>query len=231
MTLAVGGLVRFSTCDYPGHLAAVVFCQGCPWRCRYCHNPHLLPVDGAPALTWQDIRAFLETRRGLLDAVVFSGGEPLLQSGLPAAVREVRALGFRVGLHTGGIYPGRLARLVPWLDWVGLDVKAGFADYERITGVAGSGKRARASVELLLASGVAHELRTTIHPALMHPAALLELGEQLAAMGVSRYFVQAFRPTGVRDSLLTGETLDYRAYREVLDTLAGRFRHFGFRPA
>lgn len=122
--LRVGGLVPLSTCDWPGQLAATLFCQGCPWDCPYCHNPHLREIRAGETLVWRDLMTWLESRRGLLDGVVFSGGEPTLQAALPDAVREVRRLGFRIGLHTAGPYPKRLATLLPWLDWVGFDVKA-----------------------------------------------------------------------------------------------------------
>src|SRR5215831_21228235 len=80
----VGGLVRLSTNEYPNALAAVVFCQGCPWRCAYCHNPHLLAREGSGDMAWANVVAFLRRRRGLLDAVVFSGGEATLHVGLDA---------------------------------------------------------------------------------------------------------------------------------------------------
>ena len=126
--LLIGGLLPFTTIDYPGCLAAVLFCQGCPWRCRYCHNRHLLPQKGGSALPWQDVLALLERRQGLLDALVFSGGEATLQAALPEAMRRVRAMGFKVGLHTAGPYPERLRECLPLLDWVGMDLKAPFAD-------------------------------------------------------------------------------------------------------
>src|SRR5215831_3439565 len=107
-TLRVGGLIPLSASDWPGYLSAVVFCQGCPWRCGYCHNPHLLPARGSGGIAWSDVLAFLQRRAGLLDAVVFSGGEPLAQATLANAMRGVRRLGFRIGLHTGGAYPARL---------------------------------------------------------------------------------------------------------------------------
>ena len=81
--LLIGGLLPFTTIDYPGCLAAVLFCQGCPWRCHYCHNRHLLPQKGGSALPWQEVLALLERRQGLLDALVFSGGEATLQAALP----------------------------------------------------------------------------------------------------------------------------------------------------
>jgi len=99
-------------------------------------------------------------RRGLLDAVVFSGGEPTLQRGLAQSAREVKALGFLVGLHTAGIVPRRLAEVLPLVDWVAMDVKAKFDEHERVTGVRGSAHRARESRELILASGTACEFHT-----------------------------------------------------------------------
>ncbi len=132
--LRVGGFVPFTLTDYPGALAAVVFCQGCPWRCGYCHNPHLIAAHGDDERDFARIVDWLGTRRGLLDAVVFSGGEPTAQAGLPAAIAAVRALGFKIGLHTGGAYPRRLAKVLPLVDWVGLDVKAPRAEYECVTG-------------------------------------------------------------------------------------------------
>ncbi len=162
--LVLGGLLPFTTIDFPGALAAVLFCQGCPWRCLYCHNPHLLVQESASVVPWQEALALLERRRGLLDAVVFSGGEPTLQTALPEALGLVRAMGFKVGLHTAGPYPQRLQRCLPLLDWVGMDLKAPFAEYERITAIPGSGTAASESAMLLRQSGVAHRFRTTLDP-------------------------------------------------------------------
>lgn len=162
--LEIGGLLPFTTIDYPGKLAAVIFCQGCPWRCGYCHNRHLIPPMSGTAVPWPEVVALLKRRRGLLDAVVFSGGEPTMQAGLPDAVRKIRGMGFKVGLHTAGPYPERLRQCLPHLDWVGMDLKAPFDEYERITGVPGSGEAARKSSELLRRSSVPHQFRTTLDP-------------------------------------------------------------------
>lgn len=191
--LRIGGLQRFSGCDWPGMLAATVFCQGCPWSCPYCYNQSLRPARGDAAIAWTDVVAFLKTRRGLLDAVVFSGGEPLAQAALPEAMTEARALGFRIGLHTGGFAPERFARIVPLTDWIGFDIKAPFAIYEGITGAPGSGAAARESLCLLLASGVAYELRTTVDPALLNEAALSEMAGALSALGAKNWVLQKNR--------------------------------------
>lgn len=194
--MQIGGLTPLTTTDYPGKLAAVVFCQGCPWQCAYCHNPDLIPRQAEGRIPWEEIISFLQRRQGLLDGVVFSGGEPTLQSGLDTACRQVRELGFKTGLHTAGAYPERLKEWLPLFDWVGLDIKARFGDYERISGVPGSGERAKASLLAVLGSGVDYEVRTTAHPAQITENGIIQLAQELAALGVQHYVLQAFRAQG-----------------------------------
>lgn len=190
--LRLGGLTRLSSCDWPGELVATVFCQGCSWRCPYCHNADLQPAT-AGTIAWTDVLAFLKARIGLLDGVVFSGGEPLLQSALIDAIAEVRALGFKIGLHTGGSVPSRFAEVLPQCDWIGFDVKAPFADYPTITGSPSSGTDASQSLKMLLARGTPHEIRTTVHPRLIPGDVLLRLGQDLAALGTRQWVLQPFR--------------------------------------
>jgi pyruvate formate lyase activating enzyme len=221
--LRIGGFTPLSTTDWPGMLAAVVFCQGCPWRCRYCHNPGLIPAQSQNELRWDSILAFLQRRQGLLDGVVFSGGEPTLQSALFDAMREVREVGFKVGLHTGGTYPQRLQAILPLVDWVGLDVKAPFAEYPRVTGTPGSGERARASLDLVLRSNVAHEIRTTVHPDLLDDDAVHSLAHDLAERGVRHYAIQAFRSQGCRDESLNRNTARTHALTSLGRDIAKQF--------
>ena len=143
--LKVGGYTPFTATDYPGKLAAVVFVQGCPWRCGYCHNPHLQSRTTDSPVPWAAVLARLCRRVGLIDAVVFSGGEPTMDPGLEEAICAVRAMGFSVGLHTAGMYPQRLAAVLPLVDWVGMDIKASAHGYDAITGVAHSDAPAFAS--------------------------------------------------------------------------------------
>lgn len=228
-SLRVGGLTPLSSSDWPGMLSAVVFSQGCPWRCRYCHNPDLIPSQSESELAWEDVVGFLLRRLGLLDAVVFSGGEPTLQATLPDAMREVRELGFKIGLHTGGMYPKRLEAVLPLVDWVGLDVKAPFEDYARITGVKGSGPPVRESLELLLTSGVEHEVRTTMHPSLLREQDVIKLAIDLAAGGVKQYALQAFRSEGCRDEELCMLGMRTASLHEAGREVAGLFRNFTVR--
>lgn len=180
--LNIGGVTPFTTIDYPGELAAVIFCRGCPWRCCYCHNQHLLAV-GESLVPWDDVLDFLRQRRGLLDGVVFSGGEPTMQARLAEAMLAVRNLEFKVGLHTAGPWPDRLADCLPHLDWVGMDLKAPFGEYETITGVPGSGEAARASAELLRRSAVPHHFRTTLDPWLLKEGRIESMQRMVATWG------------------------------------------------
>ncbi|XLZ69949.1 anaerobic ribonucleoside-triphosphate reductase activating protein [Massilia sp. SR12] len=229
--LKVGGYARFTSTDYPGELAAVVFVQGCPWRCSYCHNPHLQPRGSEPLMRWKDLLTFLTSRAGLLDAVVFSGGEPTLDPALEDAMRDVKALGFKIGLHTAGIYPQRLQQVLPLVDWVGLDVKTSFDAYDELTGAPGSAEAAQAAVRIVLASGVPYEFRTTVHPKLTTSRHITALTEELADMGCTSYALQDFRPVGCR----TQDLLNLGSEAALDDVLVGqvksRFPRFIMRKA
>ena len=144
---------------------------------------------------------------------------PWIQAALPEAMDAVRALGFCIGPHTSGAVPERLAALLPLVDWVGFNVKAPFADYARITGVAGSGESARLSLSQLIASGVACDLRTTVHPAPLDDAALARLADDLAALGVTTH-LQPFRASGCIDAELIGSSKTDIAH-EVYGAAAG----------
>ncbi len=227
--LRVGGITGLSCTDYPGLLSAVVFCQGCAWRCHYCQNPHLLARRAAASIAWRDVENFLERRRGLLDAVVFSGGEPTLQPGLAQAMRKTRHLGFRVGLHTAGMHPQRLQTILPLVDWVAMDIKAPFEEYAVTTGARASGNTALESAQLILASGVAHEFRTTVHPALLPPDALSTLAQSLAKLGVRNYVLQEFRAQGCASAGLQG-TASYLT-ESFLHSMAPLFSSLSVRRA
>ncbi|MDL5353110.1 anaerobic ribonucleoside-triphosphate reductase activating protein [Microbacterium sp. zg-YB36] len=208
--LRIAGLTRLSTVDWPDKLAATVFLQGCPWDCFYCHNPALIPPRAAAAMSWGEVAAFLDTRVGLLDAVVFSGGEPTMQAALRPAMVAVRERGFAVGLHTGGAYPRQLARILPLADWVGLDIKATAGNYAAVTGSTGASERAWRSLELVLAQHALrkgtdrpldYEVRTTVHSTAIDESGLADLGCRLADAGVQSWAVQRFRETGTRTPL------------------------------
>ena len=226
--LRVGGLVPLTTLDYPGLLACVLFCQGCAWRCRYCHNPELIAPRGEEEICWDDILAFLRRRQGLLQGVVFSGGEATLQNALPGAMANVREMGFRVGLHSAGIRPESFARALPHADWVGFDVKGLAEDNDAITGVKRSGLANWRSLELLLESGVNHECRTTVHWQLFDLDRLRRLALRLRGMGVKNFVVQLARNGRQLDPQLLATPAPHGA-EDFWRELEALFPHFELR--
>ncbi|MBR5950955.1 MAG: anaerobic ribonucleoside-triphosphate reductase activating protein [Actinomycetaceae bacterium] len=220
MPLRLGGITYMTSIDFPGRLAAVLYCQGCPWRCTYCHNPQLLSAKEEPKLSWDDALTFLRSRKGLLDGVVFSGGEPMAQGALEAGIDEVREMGFQVAVHTGGMFPERLEQLLPKLDWVGLDVKALPTRYQDITHAPNSGERAFASVKALVASGVEFECRTTWHAGIFPVSELMELANALRDIGVRHWALQECR---------TKDAPAWMLDKNQIDGLAKKFEQFVLR--
>lgn len=224
--LLIGGITPFSTVDWPGKLACVAFLAGCPWRCPYCQNHALRSFDAA-TVTEEELFAFLEERRGLLDGIVFSGGEPLAQEATIDAARRARSMGFEVGLHTCGAYPERLRQILPYLNWVGMDIKAPWESYDRITGVPGTAALVQQGLDLALDAGVDLEARTTWHPTLLSPADIATIAHDLASRGVRTWAVQAYRSIGT-----TGELPCETVYpSDVPEGLTGLFEHYEFRWA
>lgn len=233
--LRIAGLTPFTTIDFPGKLSAVAFVQGCPWQCVYCQNAWMQSRAFDPTLahsSWEELEALLKRRQGLLDAVVFSGGEPCLDPALPAAIEAARALGFEVGLHTGGSYPARLKAVLPMVNWVGLDVKAVPEDethWMNVVRVPGAHHKWSESLDALLASGIPFECRSTVHPDYFSEEQIVATGKALATRGVTTYVLQICRrPPGQLFSRF-GSVLESWPSVETLDTLKGLFEHFKVR--
>ena len=191
--LTAAGLVPFTTIDYPGQLAAVIFIQGCPLRCPFCHNYALQQEGIKTAVTWSEIDAFLKERQGRLDGIVLSGGEPLKHKEIIGLIKKIKAMNYLVAIHTSGVYPAHLRDVLPWLDWVGLDIKAPWDKYDLLTGRTGMAEPVRETLKILLNSGVDFECRTTCDPRYLTPQDILKIGQDLAEQGVERYVLQQYR--------------------------------------
>ena len=226
--LRIGGFTPMTTIDYPGELAAVLFLQGCAFRCQYCHNGHLADVKAEGQITWASVRGFLQSRQGLLDAIVFSGGEPTVQRALLPAIDEAKALGFKVGLHTAGTSPLVLARVLPKLDWIGFDIKGLTEDYAYITGV-DAGNKCWQSLRLVLNSGVDYEVRTTVHWDLIPADKLLKIGLWLKEEGVKRFVVQSCNTDNCLNPELGPSVLDDEAKHQLWLQLEQYFPSFAIR--
>ena len=189
----IAGFVPLSTVDWPDQLAAVIFTQGCPWRCGYCHNSHLIPPCGETSIEWETVLNEITKRKNFLDGVVISGGEPLLQRGIVNVLQQIRALGLKTGLHTGGSLPKQLKSVLPLTDWVGLDIKATPYNYSDVTHRAKSGQVAWESLDLVIKSGADYEVRVTVHPQLMSVSSFEILLNQLVDKKVKHIRLQSAR--------------------------------------
>lgn len=192
------GLQKLAMVDYPGKLAATVFTGGCNLRCPFCHNALLVTrLDETPELGEEAVLSFLATRTKLLDGVVLSGGEPLLQPDAADFLRKIRQMGFAVKLDTNGFFPDRLSAILEegLVDYVAMDIKNAPEKYPITCGIPGLDTAPVAeSVKLLRQSGVDFEFRTTLVREFHTPEDLLAIGRWLE--GSPRYFLQAFVDSG-----------------------------------
>ncbi|MBQ2175568.1 MAG: anaerobic ribonucleoside-triphosphate reductase activating protein [Alphaproteobacteria bacterium] len=190
VSISIGAVLKFSTLDYPGKLSAVIFCQGCPNNCVYCHNPDFIPAKTASSINFDEVVNFLLKRQGLLEAVVFSGGDPLIQNDLYEAMFQIKSMGFLVGLHTSGVNPKRLKEILDITDWVGFDIKTTFEKYENITRNKVSAQLAQESLNIILKSNVAYEIRTTVDSRYITFEDLKGIAKSLKGLGIQKWVLQ-----------------------------------------
>ncbi len=188
-----GGLQRLTLSDFPGRVAAVAFATGCNFRCAYCHNPGLLACEGKGSLhTERDVLNLLDRRRGMLDGLVISGGEPTLQRALIPFSRQVKQRGVAIKLDTNGSRPELLRQLLDeeLVDYVAMDIKAPLERYDHVAGARKVARAVGQSIELLMCSAVDPEFRTTVVRPLLAEDDILSIGCLLQES--ARYVLQPF---------------------------------------
>lgn len=192
------GLQKLSLLDFPGKVAATVFTGGCNLRCPFCHNASLvLPGRGTSALDAGGVLDFLASRRGLLDGVVLSGGEPLLQPDAADFLAEVKAMGFAVKLDTNGCHSDALAGILDrrLADYVAMDIKNSLEKYPWTVGVPGFDTApVERSARLLMEGPADYEFRTTLVRPFHEVGDMETIGRWLR--GARRYYLQAFVDSG-----------------------------------
>jgi len=203
-----GGWQKFSLIDYPGKVSAVLFTQGCPFRCPYCHNPELVSVGQgmfAP-ITEKDVLDFLASRRGQLDGVVITGGEPTIQFDLLDFLSQVKEMGFSVKLDTNGSRPEVLEAALGrgLVDYLAMDIKSPLEKYQAHTNSEVDQEKIRQSVSLVMNSGRDYEFRTTVVRERLSPEDLLEIGRLIS--GARLYVLQRFLPDKTLDPDFSGAT-------------------------
>ena len=219
--MKISGLEKLTLTDYPGHLASILFLEGCNFRCPFCQNSSLVVSDptlpkslASPVIPPDSVLRFLKKRAGILDGVCISGGEPTLHHDLPELIRQIRELGYLVKLDTNGTNPEMLQELLNnhLLDYVAMDIKAGRSNYRKVAGLLQETDKCHAlstsedskknttahllsavqeSAALLMDSSIAYEFRTTVVKGLHTDEDFTDISEWIK--GCSRYFLQTFR--------------------------------------
>ena len=206
--MLIGGLQKSSLLDYPGKIAAILFTQGCNFRCGYCHNPELLNFKSEEIqtdITLNSFYDFLKTRTGKLDGVVITGGEPCLQDDLIEVIQEIKNLGFLVKLDTNGTYPEKIKELFNknLLDYVAMDIKAPLDKYHKITGTIINPDNIKSSIDLIINSGIDYEFRTTVLSSQLSFSDFEEIGNLIS--GAKRYYLQKFVASKIYNKALMSE--------------------------
>lgn len=195
--MLIEGLRKLTLLDYPGRVACTVFTYGCNFRCPFCHNASLVTGEYEQTVSEEEIDGFLKKRRGILDGVCITGGEPLLQPDIDVFIRKVRSLGYLVKLDTNGSRPEMLKKLVGEgiVDYVAMDIKSSPVGYGRATGVEDIDLAPiRESVDFLLSGAVDYEFRTTAVDPIHTPDDFAEIGKWIK--GAKHYFIQQFVDSG-----------------------------------
>jgi len=226
--MKIAGLQKNSLVDYPEKLAAVVFTQGCNMNCGYCHNRCLIGSGNSGAISEEEVFAFLERRRGLLDAVVISGGEPTLQKDLHRFVRRVRNMGFLIKLDTNGTNPDVLEALIQdkLLDYVAMDIKAPFCKYRQVCCSPVNVEDLQHSIEILQRGSVDYEFRTTYTPQL-EQWDLLDIAALIR--GARKYVLQQYREVDPSSGRYTGRVEKRSLSSSVRTHIADKVAHMQLR--
>ncbi|MEA3449759.1 MAG: anaerobic ribonucleoside-triphosphate reductase activating protein [Patescibacteria group bacterium] len=209
--MIIGGLQKFSLLDYPEYLSAIIFTQGCNFRCQFCYNPMFVWPEkaktgkitaksnntqdqkGHSPVSEDDLFAFLKTRTGKLDALVITGGEPTLHADLPDFIVKIKKLGFKIKLDTNGTNPEMVSRLIEerLIDYIAMDIKATDSKHEATVGVKVDLNNIKKSIKIIMKSSLPYEFRTTVVPELFAIEDVAEIGQSIK--GASKWYLQKFQ--------------------------------------
>lgn len=217
--MRLGGIQKLTLLDYPGTVACTVFTLGCNMRCPFCHNALLVTkTEEAEVYPEEEFFAFLNKRRGILDGVCVTGGEPLLQSDAGEFIAKIKALGYKVKLDTNGSFPDRLEEILKSgnVDYVAMDIKNSPEKYAETVGIPGFDvSKIQRSIEIIRSSGIEYEFRTTVVAPLHNGESIT--GAAQMVKGSPKYFLQNFVDSG---NLISGEGMSGLTGEELENALA-----------
>jgi pyruvate formate lyase activating enzyme len=224
--MLLSGVTKLTLLDFPGKTACIVFTAGCNFRCGFCHNPEFVLPEKIREIAKGFIKEeaffnFLDRRKGLLQGVVITGGEPTLHPDLEAFIRNIRERGFAVKLDSNGNRPEVLARLLgeDLLDFVAMDYKTRLSDYRTVSGEWVESEKVRASRDMLIRGSIPYEFRTTLLREVHTPEVLGTMRDELA--GATTFYLQPFR----NEITLDPAYEHYSGFdRDELEEIAAYFR-------
>ena len=191
--MRIGGFQKFSLIDYPGKICAIVFTQGCNFRCPYCHNPELVkPSLFGKTIPEEEIFSFLEKRKGKLDAVEITGGEPTLQKDLVDFIRRIKEIGYLVKLDTNGSNPEILLEIINHglVDYIAMDIKAPLEKYKEVIHSVINPEKIKRSIRTIMSSNIRYEFRTTVVKSQLSKEDIINIGKLIE--GAELYILQKF---------------------------------------
>jgi len=221
--MKIGGLQKLTLVDYPGKIVATVFLIGCNFKCGFCHNPELIDSRSNSIISEKEFFDFLKQRKGLLDGVCITGGEPTLSSGLLDFVKKIKGLGFLVKLDTNGSNPEILKELINSLDYIAMDIKTSSEKYDKAVNVKVNLDNINKSIDLIKNSNVDYEFRTTVIPGLVDKNDFVDIGKWLK--GVKKFVLQQFRNKKVLDKkfekIRPYSDEDFYKFKKILEKYVG----------
>ena len=226
--MQIGGIQKTSLLDYPEKISAIVFTKGCNFHCGYCHNPELFLSNTGQVLSDSDFLDFLKTRQGKLDAIVITGGEPCLQKDLKEFILKIKNLGFLVKLDTNGSFPEVLEDVLPYIDYVAMDIKAPLEKYSSITCSKINTVKIQKSIELIMNSNIYYEFRTTVVKSQLGLKDFLKIAEMIK--GTKKYYLQKFLPTKLLNPEFEKETTySDIEFSEIIKNIQHNFEEINMR--
>ncbi len=220
--MIIGGFQKFSLIDYPGKISCIVFTQGCNFRCPYCHNPELIPFTPLVKIKEETILSFLEKRKGKIDAVVITGGEPTMQQDLLKFIQKIKEMGYLIKLDTNGSNPEMLEIIInhSLVDYIAMDIKAPLEKYKEVTHSVISPERIKRSIRMIMNSNIKYEFRTTVVKSQLTKEDIISIGKLVE--GAELYVLQKFIPSKTLDpNFLDEKTYSDREFKDLQRKLEG----------
>ncbi|MBN2197998.1 anaerobic ribonucleoside-triphosphate reductase activating protein [Candidatus Wolfebacteria bacterium] len=223
--MKIGGFQKTSLTDYPGKVAAIIFTQGCNFRCGYCHNPELVSPDlFTESISEKEILSFFEKRRGQLDAMVVTGGEPLIQDSLEDFLKKIKKMGYLIKLDTNGSFPEELKKIIEkkLVDYLAMDIKAPLDKYKEVSNSNIDIKKIKQSIDLIMNFGLNYEFRTTVVKSQLKKEDLFEIAKLIKPKTL--YILQKFIPSKtLNPNFLNEVSYSDEEFKEIIDEIKKKF--------